>query len=327
MDSQSEASPAGWIARVVYTGDGEQVRTVWRVVLPLVVGTVVYFGAYAVGPVLIRAILGTDVTGTTATVGALAVFLVIAAGVCLGTVAVGWLVTWLDRRGAIWEAFAVSSAWGRDFVGGIGIGAVASVAAIVVLAFRGPLTLDIGVYGVGTESVGLGMAAVSVLLVFVLANNVFEEVLFREIVLRQTARGVRSRKVPIRWAAVVALVVSTVIFGAFHLFARGIAGAVTSGVGGILFGVAYLVSGRLALPIGVHFGGAAFSAIVREELGDGLMLPTVLRAEFSAEQEVFIGTELWLVRVLVGVGLILLWVYLWEGDVGIHERVYRIPGK
>lgn len=65
MGSQSEASPAGWIARVVYTGDGEQVRTVWRVVLPLIVGTVVYFGAYAVGPVLIRAILGTDVTGTT----------------------------------------------------------------------------------------------------------------------------------------------------------------------------------------------------------------------------------------------------------------------
>lgn len=315
----------GWTARMVYTADGEQVRAVWRVLIPVIVGMPLYFGAYMVGPALIRGVMETDVAGTTAILGALAVFLAMAAGVGIATGVVMWFGSWLDRRGSPAAAFTVSSAWIRDFLGGVGIGALASVVAVVYLALRGYLTLDLGVYGVGVESIGLSVAVVGVLLVFLLANNVFEEVLFREIMIRHMARGMRSRGISVVWAALVALVASAVVFGAFHVFRGGVGGAISSGIGGILFGVAYLVTGRLALPIGVHFGGTTFSAIVREELGDGLMLPTVLRAELSMDQVVFIGAETWIVRVFVGVGLILLWVALWEEDVGIHDRVYQVP--
>lgn len=328
MRSRTEASsPAGWKGWVVYTEEGTQIRTVWRLCLPLLVGSVLYFGAYAAGPALIRGLLGTDVDGTTAIVGAIGTFLVIAAGVVLGTAVVLRLLSRLDRRGSAQEAFELSTAWARDFLGGILIGAVASVAAVATLAARGELTVAVGVYGAGVGSARLTAAVTAALLTFALANNVFEEVLFREIVLRQTARGVRSRGASVGAAAGVALIGSTVVFGAFHVFVHGIGGAITSGIGGVLFGVAYLVSGRLALPIGVHFGGTAFSAIVREEFGNGLTLPTVLYAELGTEPALSLGVELWSVRVLVGVGLLLCWVYLWNGRITVHERVYRAIGE
>ncbi|RQG98014.1 CPBP family intramembrane glutamic endopeptidase [Natrarchaeobius chitinivorans] len=310
---------------ILYTTDGSRFRATWRVLVPLLVATPLYFAANVFGPLPLQILVDTELEGTAAIVANLGALLLITAGIALATAVAFRLVSWLDRQRAFRGSVEYSSAWVRDFLGGVLIGAVATVVAMVYLGARGHLTLETGYYGVGIESVPLAVAALAAGSLFYLANNAFEEVVFREIALRHTARGIRSRGASV-WVAVgAALLISTVLFGAFHFPMHGIGGLITSGAGGILFGVAYLLTGRLAMPVGVHFGGLAFVAIMREELA-GFIFPTLLRAtpEFAPAEGVSFGLEMWAVRIVVGAGLLLAWVYYWHGRVGIPERVYRL---
>lgn len=154
---------------------------------------------------------------------------------------------------------------------------------------------------------------------FMLSNNIFEEVLFRGIVLEQTARGLRPHANRISTVITGALIISTVIFGLFHFPVNGVEGVVTSIIGGVLFGAAYLLTGRLAVAIGVHFGWVPIATVLQEFLG--YPLPSVVVAEVE-EISPLLGVELWLVRVIAGVALLVGLSYVMQGEVRIHERFY-----
>lgn len=93
------------------------------------------------------------------------------------------------------------------------------------------------------------------------AVAVAEEVFFRGIVFR-LLRG--------RWGVLVALTVSSAIFGLLHLINPGASlnGALSIAVeAGLMLGAAYLLTGSLWLAIGLHFGwnvaiGGIFGAVV-----------------------------------------------------------------
>jgi hypothetical protein len=116
-------------------------------------------------------------------------------------------------------------------------------------------TLCIGlVIGVLTASGSYhvtGMAAASVLwlaLASSLVTGVFEELLFR---------GVLFRLVEDSWGSYAALAVSSLFFGAAHLFnpnATWLSAVAIMVEAGIFLGAAYMLTRRLWLPIGIHAG-------------------------------------------------------------------------
>lgn len=136
---------------------------------------------------------------------------------------------------------------------GVGFGVAASL--FVVVAFLRAASVGAGwvfdpVAGIRAAALGLPLALLMLLP---------EELLFR---------GYAFRKAEALWGAPVALVVSALAFGAYHLVGSGdwAMGAAfrfaMPALGGLVFGYAALRTGGLALPIGLHLGANWVNASV-----------------------------------------------------------------
>lgn len=96
-----------------------------------------------------------------------------------------------------------------------------------------------------------GMTATSVLWISLassLVSGVFEELLFR---------GVLFRLIEDSWGSYAALAISSLFFGAAHLFnpnATWLSAAAIVIEAGVFLGAAYMLTRRLWLPIGIHAG-------------------------------------------------------------------------
>ncbi|MRG61206.1 CPBP family intramembrane metalloprotease [Agromyces sp. CFH 90414] len=133
----------------------------------------------------------------------------------------------LDRRGARRGLLL-------GLLGGFGLAAVTIAVLALVGAYR--------VTGWGSIAGVLGLVGMMV------AVAVAEEVLFRGVIFRLTQR---------RWGTWLALGVSAVLFGLVHLVNPGatVWGAVAIAIeAGLLLGAAYVATGSLWLPIGLHLG-------------------------------------------------------------------------
>lgn len=153
-----------------------------------------------------------------------------------------WFVMRLERRPITELALAGA---GRELWGGLGIGALLVVATYLVLLASGAFTIT-------------GAAATGVLLkpfpeqVMV---AVFEEIVFRAIVFGMLQKF---------WGTKIALGVSTVIFVVAHMPNEGfsVLGAAMTAAASLALSGAYLLSGRLWLPISMHFAWNYFSDAV-----------------------------------------------------------------
>ena len=131
-----------------------------------------------------------------------------------------------------------------EFAGGF---AVASALFVVVAVVRAAL---VGAGWTFAPDAGLRAALVGIPYVFVLMFS--EELLFR---------GYALRKAEALWGAPAALIVSSLLFGAYHVVGSGYWGMgafflfAMPVLGGLVFGTAALRTGGLALPLGLHFGG------------------------------------------------------------------------
>lgn len=318
-----EASvPDSHIAQLLYDHSRDRYRPIWCILIPMIVGIPIYFGAYIAVTAAVQQFLSPNVTILATLTG----FAGRGLGLLLGALIVAYLVSRMDRRPLIRYDWTTLPTWFRDFSVGVLIGAVATIIAVGYLTVRGYLSLAVAPTGVGVDSGGLSLAVVLLFSFFILSNSIFEEVLFRGIVLEQTARGLRPHARRISPVITGALIISVLIFGLFH-FRGGINDVVTSAILGVFFGVAYLLTGRLAVAIGVHFGGGLpFYSVVQMPLplGNRLTLPSVVIAEVE-EVSPLLGIELSLVRVIVGIALLVGLSYLIYDEVRIHERFYAQP--
>lgn len=313
----------GLVGRILYGGNDTRLRATWRVLAPLTAGVAIYVGGHLLVPSIGATVLAIDGFSTVGVTAMIFAGLALTVGVATGS---GLLVaSRLDRYPLSSYGFAFSRRWYADFGAGVLIGIVASVGTIGYQALRGQVSLSVAVTGVGVESVFLGGVVFVAMLSFLLAGNVFEEVLFRSIFIATVAEGLRSRSAGAGTAVLAGVLASLPVFGAFHFLGGGIGLVVTSAIGGILFAVAYVLTGQLGLPIGVHFGGVAIVSIGQEPLSADpvVTLPSILVAERTTAPSLATGVEAWTVRMLIGVGLVCLWVSLVYGDLSIADRAYR----
>lgn len=164
-----------------------------------------------------------------------------------------WLAgRYLDRRRFVDFGMQLNLGWWLDFAAGLALGAFLMIAIFLVewamgwIAIKGTLRADS--FG------GNFPLALTFNLLLYLAVGIYEELLFRGYYLRNLAEGLHLPGVSGRGALLLSWVLTS---GAFSL-AHGlnphtsVLSTVNLGVAGLFLGLGYVLSGNLALPIGLH---------------------------------------------------------------------------
>ncbi len=155
-----------------------------------------------------------------------------------------------------------------EFLHGLLLGGTLLAGVVAVLAALGAYSVD----AVGSLS---GFAAVVASMLPKIAIGAFlEELVFRVLLLRLLQRSL---------GALGALAISSALFGLAHLGNVGASPAISVMLGielGVLFGAAYLLTGRIWLCTAVHLAwnfaqGAVFSIPVSGQTGDGWLRATL----------------------------------------------------
>ena len=290
----------------------ERLRASIRGTVPGVVTSVLAILGIPVVLLLLSQVLSGDtyLDGVIAMVAQWSIFLV-AIAVGLG------LAMQLDGGTLARYGLAIDRRWVVNFVVGFGMGILVTLVYVSYGVNRGYFELYPGrIAEFGKIPLGYLLAIIIGIQVFVFLQVVWEELVFRSVMLQNYAEGLVARGVSPTWSVGAAALGSLLFFGLYHLPTHGPLFWYTIGVGGI-FVVAYLVTGRLDLAIGIHFGR------FMEELQGEEIAAFELPALFEITQSSMMGSlEILAVEFAVSCLLILAWGYLTNGSLGIASQVY-----
>ncbi len=246
-----------------------------------------------------------------------------------------WLAgRFLDRRPFSEFGFRLGAGWWFDLLFGMVLGALLMTAVFLV-------ELGLGWVEVTGSFETQGGAPFVISILFPAASfvcvGVSEETVFRGYQLKNAAEGLNYPSLGPRGAILLAWVFSSVFFAVLHADNPNATPTSTLNIvlAGLMLGFGYVLSGELAIPIGLHitwnlFQGAVYGFPVS---GLGSFGATLLATEQG-------GPELWTggpfgpeggllvpAVMLLGMSLIALWTRLRTGKVSLHtpivERPYR----
>jgi membrane protease YdiL (CAAX protease family) len=252
-----------------------------------------------------------------------------------GAVLSVWLaVRFLDRRPFRDLGFRLDRGWWLDLLFGLALGTLLMTAIFLVESGLGWISVA------GTfETTGTGAPfALSILIPLAAFACVgfSEEAVSRGYQLRNAAEGLNYPTLGPRRAVVLAWVFSSVFFGALHAGNPNATALSTFNItlAGLMLGFGYVLSGQLAIPIGLHVTWNFFQNAVYGLPVSGF--ETFGASFLSTEQA---GPELWTggtfgpeggliapAAMLLGVLLTALWVRLRTGRVSLHTPIAEGPG-
>jgi membrane protease YdiL (CAAX protease family) len=247
-----------------------------------------------------------------------------------------WLAgRFLDRRPFSAFGFHLGAGWWIDLLFGMVLGALLMTAVFLVELGFGWVRVTGAFETYGTDA----PFAVSMLLptAAFLCIGFYEETVFRGYQLKNAAEGLNYPSLGPRGAVLLAWVLSSVFFGALHADNPSATPISTLNIvlAGLMLGFGYVLSGELAVPIGLHiswnlFQGAVYGFPVS---GFGPFGATLLITDQG-------GPELWtggsfgpegglLIPpvMLLGMSLIALWTLMRTGRVSLHTPVAEAPRR
>jgi membrane protease YdiL (CAAX protease family) len=245
-----------------------------------------------------------------------------------------WLAgRFLDRRPFTDFGFHLSGRWWLDLCFGMVLGALLMSAIFLVELGFGWITVT-GALQSLVPGTPFALAILLPATVF-LCVGVYEELLFRGYQLRNAAEGLNLPVVGPRNAVVLAWILSSVFFGYLHADNPNATIFSTFNVvlAGLILGLGYVLTGELAIPIGLHITWNFFQGSVFGFPVSGL--GPVGASFLSTDQG---GPRLWTggpfgpeagllgpAAMLLGSLLIALWVRLLGGTVTIHTPIAEGP--
>jgi membrane protease YdiL (CAAX protease family) len=244
-----------------------------------------------------------------------------------------WLAArWLDRRRFADYGFHLGREWWLDMAFGLLLGLVLVGGAYALLL--GTDWLRFNETFVSPPGVPF-VAAMLVDVLIVVGIAGWEEMVFRGYLVKNVAEGLSGGVLGARWGTVVAVLVPAAFFGWLHATNANatVLSVVNIGIFGILFGVAYVLTGELALPLGLHFAWDFTQGFGFGRSPDPSALGTLLLMEESnGDARLWTGWPNGIEGGLIGTAmfalgfvLILAWVRYRRGIVEVQPSVTRAP--
>lgn len=239
------------------------------------------------------------------------------------TIAGAWVAgRFLDRRPFADFGFHLGVGWWRDLAAGLFLGALLMTAIFLVERAAGWITVTDTLVGAHP-----GWPFVLDMLFPVgayICVGVQEELMFRGYLLRNMAEGMRRWTRGATQALLLAWLLSSLLFGLAHGLNphTSLVSSINLVLAGIFLGVGYVLTGELALPIGLHIAWNLFQGNVYgfPVSGMDIHMASVLEIEQG-------GPDLWtggafgpeagllgVLAMLAGCALTLLWVRLVRGQ-------------
>ncbi|MCA1728422.1 MAG: CPBP family intramembrane metalloprotease [Actinobacteria bacterium] len=312
----------------------KRLRALWRLLFQYALNR--YIAAVLVGGSSFTFLVVSEgkVTGTS--LSASPAFFAIRYGASLiAAVASVWLAgRFLDRRPFSSFGLRLDWAWWLDLCFGLALGALLMTSIFFVELTTGWITVT------GTFEVVDAGKPFALFILFPLAAFVgvgfYEELLSRGYQLQNMAEGLNFPSLGSKRAVLLAWVLSSAIFGLLHLANpnASLSSTVNITFAGLLLGAGYVLTGRLAIPIGLHiawnfFQGNVFGFPVS---GIGPIGATFISIE-QGGPTLFtggaFGPEAGLLdpaASLVGSLLIWLWVRARSGKADIQSSIAEPPG-
>ena len=325
------------MVKLFYNEREQRPRAFWRLLFQLAV----YVGAVAfsrlVAPDVWVAIYRRAVDPKAIENPASPTSLFVAVQVVLVVVALGsiWLAGHLFGRQPL-PGFGLRTdrEWWLDFGFGLFLGA-SLIAGIFLIELSAGWVTVTGVFETLRKDAPFFPIILAPLAGWVLLG-VHEELVFRGYQLTNMAQGLNFSRLGPSWAVVLAVILSSSLFGLFHVANPNASVLSTVNLalwGGLLLGLGYVLTGRLALPLGLHIAWNFFEGNV---FGFPVSGWTTLGATFlSIEQSgppLFtggaFGPEAGLLTIAAsGVGslMIMLWVRIRAGTVGLRTSLAESP--
>jgi membrane protease YdiL (CAAX protease family) len=180
-------------------------------------------------------------------------------GLCLVLI---WFVgCFLDRRRIKDYGYHLTAGWWLDFGFGLLLGAVLMSGVFLTERLAGWIEVTPPLLHDGVQAWGKA-ALTGVAFFFTVALS--EEFMSRGYQLRNLAEGIAGRRVGPRTAIVAAWLISSCLFGLFHRFNPNATNVSTLNImlAGILLGLPYILTGELAISIGLHLTWNLFQGTV-----------------------------------------------------------------
>ena len=311
---------------------GGRLRAPWRLVLQFIAFRVLVTGLFsALAVALSLAVSG----GRSVTMSSPAILLASGVAGLAGAMLSVWLAgRFLDRRRFSDFGFHLGAGWWLDLLFGILLGGVLMSTIFFVELGLGWVEVTGAFEAFGTD--GSFLPSMLLPVVLYLCVGVYEETVFRGYQLKNAAEGLCYPAVGPRGAVLVAWVLSSVFFGLLHANNPSATAISTLNIvfAGLLLGFGYVISGELAIPIGLHiawnfFQGAVYGFPVS---GFGPFGATLVATRQT-------GPDLWTggpfgpeagmlapAVMLLGISLIALWTRTRTGKVSLHSPLTKASG-
>jgi CAAX protease family protein len=242
----------------------------------------------------------------------------------------------LDRRKLAGLGFHFRREWWIDFGFGLALGAVLMGLIFLVERAAGWLTVT-GAFFPGNTGLAFLVAILSQAFAM-LGVGLSEETLFRGYQIKNLAEGLRLGRISPRVAAILGWLISSVVFGLAHAGNPNASPIAVFNIfiAGLFLGLGLLLTGDLALGIGLHIAWNFFEGNVFgfPDSGTGVgTAPTFLTINQG-------GPALWtggafgpeaglmgILAILLGSALILGWLRYRRGGLSIHAPLAEPPNR
>jgi membrane protease YdiL (CAAX protease family) len=237
----------------------------------------------------------------------------------------------IDRRPFRQFGFRMDGGWWLDLLFGLALGALLMTGVFLAELAAGWVRITDFLQSPG----GTGFAAAIALpLVTFVCVGISEEALARGYLLRNAGEGFNLPAVGPQAAIVVAWLLSSAIFGFLHAFNPNASAVSTFNIflAGLFLGLGYVLTGQLAIPIGLHVTWNFFQGSVYGFPVSGIETPTEFVGIDQGGSTLITGGPFGPEAGLVGVGamasgslLILGWVRLRNGKLSLQTQQYERP--
>lgn len=247
-----------------------------------------------------------------------------------------WLAgRWLDRRRFTDFGLKINRQWWLDFSFGLGLGAGLMAGIFLIELALGWITIE-GFFFTGNPESAFLPSLLPPLLLF-LAVGFYEELFSRGYQLTNLAEGLSGKLLGQKGGILLAALLSSAVFGVLHASNPNASffSTFNIAVAGIFLAAGYLLTGQLAIPIGLHITWNFFQ-------GNVFGFP-VSGAHFSSTSFIAIqqgGPRLWtggafgpeagllgLGAMLLGILLTLFYVQNSRGKLGLHLPIGSPPAR